>query len=167
MNEQIRQIAQNFFAHLTIQIDSLEVTTEDNERHIYTIRLKTPDSKILIGTHGQTLDHLKHILSRLVEKTLETSVILHVEINDYLQAKDEKLFRYIDEKISYVLKIKKEITLGHLSAYERKKVHTYISEKQMSEISTYSTGEGLERVIHIGFNSSTTKSSIDVDGVGI
>jgi len=139
MKEQIYEIAHAFFSSLTIEIESLDVVVEDEQKSIYSVMLKTPDSKILIGTHGQTLDHIKHLLGRIIEKQVGKSVILHVEINDYLQAKDEKLFRFIDDKIEYVLKFKKEITLTHLSAYERKKVHTYISEKNITGVSTYST----------------------------
>ena len=125
------EISQKFFSLMGIGIDSLSVEIEDEKRRIYRVILKTPDSKILIGIHGATLESLTHILARMVEKTAGKSVLIHLEVNDYLQAKDERLFRYIESKIEYVVRTGEEVTLDALSSYERKKVHNYVAEKHV------------------------------------
>jgi len=45
-----------------------------------------------------------------------------------MKQKEEKLFGYIQSKIEYVESSGKEITLPFFTAYERKKVHSYVSE---------------------------------------
>lgn len=165
----ISEIAQKFFSLLGIAIDSLEASIEDEKRRIFRIILKTPDSKILIGIHGATLESLTHLLGRLVEKAVGRSVLIHLEVNDYLQAKDERLFRYIESKIEYVIRTGEEVMLESLSSYERKKVHNYVSEKGIEWLSTKSIGEWEERHLHLMFKGALPKSdmTIDEDGIGI
>jgi predicted RNA-binding protein Jag len=62
MTKQIKDLCTRFFEMAKIQIDSLDVTCEDEIKNIFYINLQTPDSKLIIGTHGQTLDSLKHLL---------------------------------------------------------------------------------------------------------
>lgn len=71
-----------------------------------------------------------------------------MEVNDYLKSKDDRLFRYIDSRIDYVLKSGKEIALPNFSAYERKKIHSYVSEKKSDKIRSFSVGEKGDRMLH-------------------
>lgn len=154
---------------MKINIESLEVKCEDEERNIYFINLKTTDSNIVIWTHGQTLESIKHLLSRMLENILGYSVILHIEINDYLKSKDDKIFKYIDSRIDYVVKFQKEIALPNYSSYERKKIHNYISEKNLTTIKSYSVWEWQERIMHIApvLKNSISNSNIDIDWIDI
>ena len=137
----IENLCTKFFTLMNIRIDSLSVVCEDEERNIYFVHLETPDSKLIIGTHGQTLESIKHLISRMIESSLDTNATLHVEINDYLKSKDDRLFKYIDSRIDYALKSGKDVALPNFSPYERKKIHSYISEKKADIIRSYSVGE--------------------------
>jgi len=59
---------------------------------------------------------------------MEQNIILHLEVNDYLKSKEERLFSFIESKIAIVEKSGKDLVLPFLTAYERKKVHSYVSE---------------------------------------
>jgi predicted RNA-binding protein Jag len=48
-----------------------------------------------------------------------------------MKAKDDKLYKYIDGRLDYVIKNLRDITLPDFNAYERKKIHTYISSKNI------------------------------------
>jgi len=48
MTDQIREIALRFFTLSGITIESLETTCQDEQRGIYLITLKTPDSSLAI-----------------------------------------------------------------------------------------------------------------------
>ena len=88
-------------------------------------------------------------------------VQIHVEVNDYLQKKDEKLYQFIEQKISFVKQSGKEVILPFFSSYERKKVHAYVSSHG-GNVYTQSIGEGKERKIHL--IKKDEKMSIDLDG---
>lgn len=181
MKEQIEQIGLRFFTLMGVQVDGLSAEAEEEKRRIYRVTVKTPDSKLLIGVHGQSLESIQHLLTRIVERTVGKSFLIHLEVNDYLQAKDERLFRRIEDKISSLLRTGGEIVLHELSNYERKKVHAYVAEKNHPGLSTRSSGEGAERVLHLAYSgplkeaspspsrhsSASALSELSEDGIGI
>jgi predicted RNA-binding protein Jag len=153
---------------MAVEITKLTVKCEDEERNIFFIHLETTDSKILIWTHGQTLESTKHLLSRMIENSIESWITIHLEINDYLKSKDDKLFRYVDSKIDYVVKSQKEIVLPNFSSYERKKIHNYISEKKLDTIRSYSDWEWKDRIMHLAPSGKTSSNiNIDIDWIDI
>lgn len=178
MQEQILSISRNFFTLMGLSIEDVVVSPQDEKKGIYLVQVKTPDSKILIGIHGQTLEMTKHLLTRVLEKTLDTSLLIHLEVNDYLQAKDEKFYRYLESRIAYAMRSGEEIIIPNLSSYDRKKAHGYISDKKIEGLKTYSVGEGKDRALHLLYTGPKLASSssaterkvtmtIDDDGVGI
>ncbi len=126
MAENIHLIATKFFD--TLGLDYSTLTVEEEAPNIFRIRLESDDSQLLIGPHGRHLDDLTHLLKILTSKSQDDFVNLHIEVNDYLQKKDEKLLNYIQRKIDYVDSSGKEIILPFLTSYERKKVHSYVAE---------------------------------------
>ncbi|MDQ1344008.1 MAG: spoIIIJ-associated protein [Patescibacteria group bacterium] len=160
MQEQIEQISLRFFTLMGIGVESVSVDPEEEKRRIYRVTVKTPDSKMLIGMHGQTLESVRHLLTRLVERTVGKSFLIHLEVNDYLQAKDERLFRRIEERIGSLMRTGGEITLPELSSYERKKVHAYVADKKVEGLSTRSTGEGDTRMLHLSYVGTLEKAKV-------
>lgn len=168
MKTNIEKIINDFFKWLQISIKDLVINCEDEERNIYFIKVETDDSKLLIWTHGQTLESIKHLLSRILENSIQDSIVIHLEVNDYMKSKDDKLYRYIDWRIDYVVKSQKEISLPNFSSYERKKIHSYISEKNISNIRSYSVGEWKDRVMHLAPASKILKdTNFDLDWTDI
>lgn len=179
MQEQIMEITRNFFTLMRLDLEDVVVECQDEKKGIYLVQVKTPDSKILIGIHGQTLEMTTHLLTRMLEKKLDTSLTIHLEVNDYLQAKDEKFYRYLEGRIAYAMRSGEEISLPNLSPYDRKKAHGYISDKNIDGFKTFSVGEGKDRELHLAYTGSgyiaATRapaekrlvSMIDDDGVGI
>jgi spoIIIJ-associated protein len=127
-----------FFTNLGIEIESFSVKEEDG-KNIYRAILQTPDSKVLIGIHGKTLEALAHILGRMAEKKFEKKILIHLEVNDYLQAKEERLHQYIEKKISESQEKNEHTPLPSLTSYERKLVHAYIQEKNIPGLIAQST----------------------------
>jgi len=127
MKETVEKISKEFFEKLLIDIQ--EISIQEDASHIFSIKIKTDDSHLLIGPHGKNLEIMTNILRLLLGKTLGENIILHLEVNDYLEKKDEKLFSYIESKIQIVEKTGQDFRLPFFTAYERKKVHSYVSEK--------------------------------------
>ncbi len=159
MLESFQTLSQDFFEKLWADFSDLQVTEE--AQNIYRISLKSDDSHLLIGPHGKNLETLTHLLKLLIAKKSEGHVNIHLEINDYLEQKDKKLLLFIQSKIDYVKSSGKEIVLPFFTAYERKKVHSYVSEK-WGNVFTQSKWEWKERKIHLC--KKDEKMTIDIDG---
>lgn len=141
MQAVLHALVRDFFTQMGISFDRLEFRCQDEEAHIYEARIETTDSKILIGVHGQTLDHIKHLLSRMGEKLTKERCTIHLEVNDYMKHKDERLYRYLDTKVMEVQTSGHPIILDQLTSYERKKAHDYVQSKNIPGIIAKSEGE--------------------------
>jgi predicted RNA-binding protein Jag len=132
MFEKVKALAENFFRLMGVTVDEINVTEDAGEKSIFNIAIKTPDSKLLIGIHGQTLEIIKQLLSRMIERSLAIQITLHLEINDYIKSREEKLFRYIDSRIDYAIEQQREIILPTMTSYERKKAHSHIADRNIA-----------------------------------
>lgn len=159
MLEEIQKLTLTFFEKLGTDFSDLQ-TVEEVE-NIYRITLKSDDSHLLIWPHGKNLETITHLLKLLIAKKSQGHINIHVEVNDYLQQKDEKLLKFIGNKIDYVKSSGKEVILPFFTAYERKKVHSYVSEK-WGNVFTQSMWEWKDRRIHLC--KKDEKMTIDIDG---
>ena len=125
----IKEMVAQFFSLLGITMDSIEVEVEDQERDIYMVRTKSPDSALLIGPHGRTLEELQALIIQMLETKYDKRIWIHLEVNDYLEEKDRRLYSMVERKIADVMRTGGEDTFGPLSSYERKKVHAYVGDK--------------------------------------
>lgn len=123
------------FSGIGIQIDHLDISEDHNSVEIV---LKTPDSPILIGIHGKNMDALRHVLSRMIERHRQKFLHVHIEVNDYMKAKDERLFRFLDKKVALLRATGGRVALPDLNAFERKKAHNYIAELKISGLTSVS-----------------------------
>jgi predicted RNA-binding protein Jag len=89
------------------------------------------------------------IIKLMLKKSLWEWLKIHIEVNDYLKTKDDKLKNYIISKINIVEKSKKELKLPFFSAYDRKKIHSIVSEYWNPKIYTKSVWEWSERRLFI------------------
>ncbi len=159
MQESIQVLTKDFFEKLWVDYSELKV--QEEAENIFRISLKSDDSHLLIGPHGKNLEVLTHLLKLLIAKLSENYINIHVEVNDYLEKKDEKLLAFIKSKIDYVKSSGKEVILPFFTAYERKKVHSFVGEVWWN-VYTQSQWEGKDRRIHLC--KKDVKMTIDIDG---
>ncbi len=179
----MKSFLDTFFSNLGITITTLDLKEDTND---LSIRIETPDSPLLIGIHGKNIEAFQHLIGRFAEKKLWRFVHVHLEINDYMKAKDDRLFGFLDGKIAWVMQSGKSAHIRNLSSFERKKAHNYISEKNIEWFSTKSEGEGDARILILSYtgilkeadkhkthttpirNIATSSTlSLSEDGVGI
>ena len=103
-------------------------------------------SKILDNVDIEvTEDHgLFQILEVVMYKKVGESVELLVNVNDYREKQTERLAEIADRSAQKALEFKAASYIRGLSAYERKVIHEYITNKY-PELASYSTGEGRDR----------------------
>ncbi len=160
----IKDMVSIFFEKLSIEIENIEVMEE--KENIFYIKIKTPDSWLLIWYSGKNLEDVRVILKSIITHTSENkNIILHLEVNDYLSKKEDKLHDFIMKKIQIVKSWKWDIILPYFNSYERKKIHSYVSELSDNEIFTKSVWEWAERRLHICKKSQNI--TIDIDGIDI
>jgi len=154
-----------FFEKLQINIENLDIVVE--EGYIFNVKIKTDDSWIVIWPHWKNIDYIQNILRLIISKSLDKKASLHLEVNDYMKTKDERLFDFIKSKINYAEKIEKDIVLPFLNSYERKKVHSFVANLNKPYITTKSTWEWKDRRMSICINNETAtkpnKLTIDID----
>ena len=141
MLETIRELTRTFLTGMGFEITSIDIVFEEEARRIILITVQTPDSKRLIGMHGRTLEAVVWIITRMADRQTGESVRIHLEVNDYLSSRDAKLFTFIDGRIARLLSSGQDIILPNLSSYERKKIHSYLAEKAIDGVKTFSVGE--------------------------
>ena len=161
MENEIKTLVNELFNKMNIQIDSIEVEN-DEKPNIFNLKILTEESWLIIWPHGRNFDSLQNIIKLMCSKKIWEKIKLHMEVNDYMKTKDDRLFEFIKKEVAYAEKIGKDVKLPFYSAYERKKIHWFVSELNKPWISTKSIWEGKERRLYIC--KETPKLTIDIDG---
>lgn len=159
MINQIENFIKDFFQKLMIEIESIEVKKEEN--NIFKIKIKSDESWLIIWPNWSNLENIRNIFRTIFIKKFDEKITIHLEINDYLEEKDKKLYNYIKSKIDQVRDTWKDIVLPFFSSYERKKIHSYVWELAWSNIYTKSIWEWKERKLHIC--KKDEKMTIDIN----
>lgn len=147
---EIKKQLKNFFNELSklmnVTIESEINITEDN---IYNINLVTSNNSILIGKEGKTLDAIQCLLRQISQNDLQNKIKINVDISNYKYEQTKKLEKNIKNIAKEVLKTKVDTSLDPMNSYNRRIVHTIVSE--FSDLETESVGEGKERHVVIKY----------------
>jgi len=118
MIEQIKDFSIIFFEKLHIEIDKLDIISE--WENVFFLKIETPDSWILIWTHGSVFESLQWLFRKIFRDKFDRTIKIHFEINDYIHNKDAKLFAFIDKEINKAKETWRNMKLPVLNWYERK-----------------------------------------------
>ena len=136
--------------HINQILDYIDVSPEmeiiDND-NAFKVEIRGDSLSFLIGYRGESLDALQHIVRQAVFREIEEWFPITIDINDYKQGKLEKLEDTVKGLIDRVRFHRKEIKLPPLNAYERRHVHTFVSN--YVDVESESRGEGKERRLFI------------------
>lgn len=122
------------------------VTAQEREGGYY-ISVETPDSALLIGRYGETLEALQFIVRILAQKLLLAGERLTLDVNAYRRQREEELLTFVTEVAERVKSTGMSETLRPMSSYERRLVHQVVDG--MGGLTSGSTGEGPDRRITI------------------
>jgi len=161
--EFIENTFKEFFSKMLINIEEININEESE--NIFNVKIKTPDSWIVIGPSWKNLENIRFIIKNILWKKFDKNIIIHLDVNNYFQEKEEKLLNFIKSKIEIVEKTWKDIKLPFFSSYERKKIHSFVSSLQNNNIYTKSIWEWKDRRLHIC--KKEEKITIDIDWIDI
>lgn len=143
----IKSLIEEILEKMTIKGD-IEIL-EDDECARFVIR--TQESGILIGENGQNFIALNYLIKRIAEQRFkeknEERIHFSLDVNDYQAKKIEELKNLAKMTAQRVRYFKKEIAMEPMTSYERRVIHSALTEDP--DIITESTGEGLERKVVI------------------
>lgn len=123
---------------------NLEVKTrEDN----ISITLYSDNNNILIGKGGRTIDALSMIAKQYIHNEIGTNFKFILDVGEY-KAKQQKNIEYLAKKVAReVGKTKIEAKLDPMNSYERRLVHSILSDND--KVYTESIGEEPNRCVVI------------------
>lgn len=146
----IKSETEELLKKLSVTVEEITVKTENGA---YFVQIKSPiDAPFLIGRHGETLQAIQRIMEVVLFKIFDENIKLVVNVNDYRERQKERLEKIAENVAQRVLSEKKEQSLESFFNYERKIIHEFIS-KNYPELTSYSTGEGLSRILIIGLKN--------------
>lgn len=150
--EDIKKYIDNFFKKIAKNMN-LNIETEVIEsENIFNVVLVSNNNAILIGKEGKTLNSLQILIRQAIKNNTGLSIKLNLDVSNYKIKKMkniEKLVRGIaaDVEASHLT-----ISLDPMNSYERRLVHTIISE--YPALITESVGEGKDRHVTIKYKEN-------------
>ena len=134
----------------TVSQFGIEVKTKTELKDdIINITLDTSRNPILIGKNGVTLQALNELVRLATSSKFKKRFRILLDINDYKEAKYDKVISIAKRLARDVVRTQQDITLDPMPADERRMVHNALTG--MPNIKTESVGEGPHRAICIRY----------------
>ncbi len=125
---------------------NLEVREEDN---VFNVTMVSSNNPILIGKDGKNLNALQFLLRQTLNKQTGMDIKVNLDASNY-RAKKIKNFEYqIKNIVREVQKTKIDTKLDPMNSYQRRLVHSLLSN--FSNVTTESVGEEPNRCVVIKY----------------
>ena len=154
---ELKTIADTLMASTPFSIERV-VFAYDDEQKMHWYSIATPESNLLIGKNGETLQALNHLVRRIIEtkiaqaKSDEPAPVLMIDINNYQKNHIDNLKSTAHMMAERARYFKSSIDVDAMPPHERRIIHEFLSE--MPDIKTESVGEGVKRHIVIRYIDS-------------
>lgn len=115
--------------------------TEKEGRFFIDIFIDEP--RQLIGERGKNLSAFQHLIRLMARKKYGDDIIIDIDINGYKRKRSEFLRDMALSTRQRAMLQKKDIEMEPMNAFDRRIIHSSLSE--YDDIETESTGEGFNR----------------------
>ncbi len=137
-------------------VDHEVVASEDEER--VTLEVKGPETGLIIGKKGQTLDSLQYLVNKIVSRQVseDESKPINVDAEGYRGRRAEALVELAHRLAEKATRSGKPVAADPMSPADRRIIHVTLAN--MPGLTTRSEGEGIYRhlvVIPTGAAGST------------
>ncbi len=144
----IKEIIQNIGNALVSRIETKVSDIED----VLNISIYSEVNPILIGKDGKNLSAIQTIIKQSIFRKFGRNIKVSVDIANYKTKKIKNLKYEVSKIADEVLKTKIEAHLDPMNSYERRIVHTLISDYDLLE--TVSEGEEPNRYVIIKYKEN-------------
>ena len=123
----------------------LEATVEvETDGETVTGTLHGDDLGLFIGRHGQTIEAVQHLASRMtIQHAQGEPRRIVIDAEGYRARREEALHRQADQAADDALRFSRPVALDAMTASERKLVHEYLRDR--ADVQTYSEGDEPDR----------------------
>lgn len=143
-----KQLDENFVAENVKEIieklgvsATAEISKSDDT---FFVDIDSEDSSLLIGKNGSNLESLQFLLAiRLKTQTDQEDFEVFVDVDNWRKQKEEKLKKLAQSLAEKVATSGQPESLYNLKAFERRVIHTTLSDH--TQVTTISEGEGANR----------------------
>lgn len=142
----------NVYAKMGVEASIEEKDTENGL--ILNVSSKRNNGDI-IGHRGETLDAVQYLASIVANRTEEDYCRIMLDSSGYRAKRKVTLERYAEKMVKQVLRTGRAITLEAMNPYERRIIHSKVSE--FENISSKSVGEDPHRKVVISSTKKYTK----------
>jgi spoIIIJ-associated protein len=131
----------------SITSDASITVEEDSDRILFNVA--GGNAAVLIGKRGQTLEAIQSLVKKVVNKhnNNDKRIRVQVDIEGYLETRRVNLERLAARLAEKSKRIRKPISMGQMSAYDRRIIH--LALKNDPDVRTKSSGEGYLRKLVI------------------
>ena len=128
-------------------IEEPKITSETTNTNEYAYTINSKENPVLIGKNGKTLDAIQFYMRNLLNLFSEQRVIVLVDVGGYKENRRKQLEILATKTAKEVAQTKIEVKLDPMNAYERRIIHTKLSDWR--DVTTTSEGEKANRHIVI------------------
>jgi spoIIIJ-associated protein len=118
----------------------------ERDGNIY-IEMDSPDSGIIIGKQGKTLDAIQFLINLLIEQKLRHGRRIMLDISGYRDRREKRLTRLARMIADKVSKSNQSVALDYMNPYERRIIHLALEED--ARVYTKSEGNGLYKRVRV------------------
>lgn len=130
----------NMFNNMQLEA-SIELKRRNENEISYIIN--SSENPLLIGKNGKTLENIQFYIRNIVNSYSDERFIVLVDIGGYKENRKRQLEILATKTAKEVARTRIQVKLESMNAYERRIVHTKLSDWR--DVSTVSEGEGSER----------------------
>jgi len=142
-------LGRSVLQHIVEHIDpDAHISAEENSEQIL-LTVDGGNPAVLIGKKGQTLEAIQSLVEKIVNKNHNDhdKIRVQVDVGGYLETRRANLEKLAARMADKSKRIRKPISLGQMSAYDRRIVHMAL--KDDPDVRTKSKGEGYLRKLTI------------------
>ena len=136
---------EEIFKSLGIEIQ-MEMRVQNENKEIY-YHILSSENALLIGRNGNTLKALQFLLRNYLNSYTDEFVIVNLDIGNYNDNRKRQLEIVATKTAKEVARSKVSVKLDPMNAYERRIIHSKLSEWR--DVTTESVGEGEDRAVVI------------------
>jgi len=127
----------------TLEVECrMEARTLSNGEEIHYL-VESNENALLIGRDGRTLRSLQFMLRNYLNTFVDGNVVVSLDIGNYFENHQKQLEILATKTAKEVARTKIAVKLDPMNAYDRRIIHTKLSEWR--DVITESEGEGEER----------------------
>ncbi len=132
-------IATDYLKEIAEGLNSLIKCEVLNKEERTIIKLYSENNPILIGKNGQTIKALETLTRQKLFVEFGVNFKINLDIENYREKKDQRIIHLAKKSAKEVLETKIPVTLDSMTSYERRLVHSALTE--FEGVTTRSEGE--------------------------